>query len=130
MGSEAKVDCTIGIDDTHLGDELTILPCKHWFHDECVVLWLKEHNTCPNCRAPIEKLVESSGLDIDGYGGSGGENDPANQQQRRTPGARLGLFHELVGANLWYHRPYQARRRLLVRSKAPMPEGLRTGGDA
>ncbi|KAK7958130.1 hypothetical protein PG996_010426 [Apiospora saccharicola] len=54
LGPELKGECTICIDDVGLGDEVIVLPCKHWFHDECVVLWLKEHNTCPICRAPVE----------------------------------------------------------------------------
>ncbi|KAI1876979.1 hypothetical protein JX265_000249 [Neoarthrinium moseri] len=54
LGPELKGECTICIDEMKLGDEAVVLPCKHWFHDECVVLWLKEHNTCPICRAPIE----------------------------------------------------------------------------
>lgn len=55
IGDSSKVDCTICMDDLQIGDEVTVLPCKHWFHGECVVLWLKEHNTCPVCRNPIEK---------------------------------------------------------------------------
>ncbi|KEY70897.1 hypothetical protein S7711_00740 [Stachybotrys chartarum IBT 7711] len=55
MNAEGKTECTICIDDMTLGQLATTLPCKHRFHDECVVLWLKEHNTCPVCRAPIEK---------------------------------------------------------------------------
>lgn len=54
LGPELKGECTICIDEMNLGDEAIVLPCKHWFHEECVVLWLKEHNTCPICRAPIE----------------------------------------------------------------------------
>ncbi|KAI1839923.1 hypothetical protein JX266_013871 [Neoarthrinium moseri] len=53
LGPELKGGCTICIDEMKLGDEAVVLPCKHWFHDECVVLWLKEHNTCPICRALI-----------------------------------------------------------------------------
>ncbi|KAJ9137317.1 Ring finger domain-containing protein [Pleurostoma richardsiae] len=55
LGTDLKSECTICIDDINLGDEVTVLPCKHWFHGECVVLWLKEHNTCPICRHPIEE---------------------------------------------------------------------------
>ncbi|KAK4450716.1 hypothetical protein QBC34DRAFT_402326 [Podospora aff. communis PSN243] len=54
LGAEGKAECTICIDELHKGDEVTVLPCTHWFHGECVVLWLKEHNTCPICRASIE----------------------------------------------------------------------------
>lgn len=54
LGPELKGECTICIDEMNLGDEAIVLPCKHWFHEECVVLWLKEHNTCPICRAPID----------------------------------------------------------------------------
>ncbi|PSR83674.1 hypothetical protein BD289DRAFT_336788, partial [Coniella lustricola] len=55
LGDSTKAECTICIDEMNIGDEVTVLPCKHWFHGECVVLWLKEHNTCPICRASIEK---------------------------------------------------------------------------
>ncbi|KAI1497316.1 hypothetical protein F5X99DRAFT_413190 [Biscogniauxia marginata] len=54
LGPELKGECTICIDDMKVGDEVVVLPCKHWFHEECVVLWLKEHNSCPVCRAPID----------------------------------------------------------------------------
>jgi hypothetical protein len=60
MGDSPKVECTICIYEMNLGDEVTVLPCKHWFHGECVVLWLKEHNTCPICRTPIEKRGENT----------------------------------------------------------------------
>ncbi|KAM7195638.1 hypothetical protein V8F20_007382 [Naviculisporaceae sp. PSN 640] len=58
IGSEGKAECTICIDEMHQGDEVTVLPCTHWFHGECVTLWLKEHNTCPICRRPIETTSE------------------------------------------------------------------------
>ncbi|OTA94470.1 hypothetical protein M434DRAFT_10729 [Hypoxylon sp. CO27-5] len=54
LGPELKGECTICIDDMKIGDEVVVLPCKHWFHEQCVVLWLKQHNTCPICRAPID----------------------------------------------------------------------------
>ncbi|PON20081.1 hypothetical protein TGAM01_v211062 [Trichoderma gamsii] len=53
--SGSKTECAICIDDMKMGDLAAFLPCKHWFHEACVVLWLKEHNTCPMCRASIEK---------------------------------------------------------------------------
>lgn len=49
-----KVECTVCIDQVKVGDEVVFLPCKHWFHEACVTMWLKEHNTCPICRTPIE----------------------------------------------------------------------------
>lgn len=55
LGGEPKTECSICIDDLNEGDLAAHLPCKHWFHEECVVAWLREHNTCPICRSPIEK---------------------------------------------------------------------------
>lgn len=101
MGDGAKVECTICIDEMHLGDEVTVLPCKHWFHGECVVLWLKEHNTCPICRAPIEKRGENNARGNNGNGGSGAGDDSGNQQQRGASGAHLGSFGALFGGNPW-----------------------------
>ncbi|KAG8168276.1 hypothetical protein KVR01_003965 [Diaporthe batatas] len=95
MGDSPKVECTICIDEMHLGDEVTVLPCKHWFHGECVVLWLKEHNTCPICRSPIEKRGEAGSSSGNGDNGTG--DGPSSQQQPRTSGPRLGSFGAIFG---------------------------------
>jgi hypothetical protein len=55
LSTECKVECTICIDEVNEGDMATFLPCGYWYHEECVTLWLKEHNTCPICRTSIEK---------------------------------------------------------------------------
>ena len=55
LGTEGSAECSICMEDVTLNQEVTVLPCKHWFHGECVVAWLKEHNTCPHCRSPISQ---------------------------------------------------------------------------
>ncbi|KAI2635443.1 hypothetical protein GGS21DRAFT_82667 [Xylaria nigripes] len=54
LGPEMKGECTICIEEVHAGDEVSVLPCGHWFHEECAGLWLKQHNSCPVCRATID----------------------------------------------------------------------------
>ncbi|PHH71970.1 hypothetical protein CDD82_6233 [Ophiocordyceps australis] len=80
LKGESKTECTICIDEMKVGDRAVVLPCKHWFHEECVVLWLKEHNTCPICRTPIEKTGNSSGST---HGSGGGDSDTGDS----APGA-------------------------------------------
>ena len=53
MGQDGKAECSVCMDAVEVGDEVTILPCNHWFHGECVGAWLKEHDTCPHCRQGI-----------------------------------------------------------------------------
>jgi len=53
MGIDGTAECSICMDDVELGSDVTVLPCNHWFHGDCVVAWLKEHDTCPHCRKPI-----------------------------------------------------------------------------
>jgi ribosomal protein S17 len=33
------------------GEQITILPCKHLYHTECIEQNFKERNTCPICHA-------------------------------------------------------------------------------
>lgn len=35
---------------TDLGEKIRKLPCKHIFHDTCIMPWLDKNITCPNCR--------------------------------------------------------------------------------
>jgi E3 ubiquitin-protein ligase RNF115/126 len=55
LGPEGKVECSICTDEMRLYQRVVVLPREHWFHENCVVLWLEEHNTCPICRTPIER---------------------------------------------------------------------------
>lgn len=59
LGAEGKAECSVCMDDVALGDEVVVLPCKHWFHEQCATAWLKEHNTCPICRTGISPTGEA-----------------------------------------------------------------------
>lgn len=77
LEKDSKTECPICIDDMKEGDTAVFLPCKHFFHEDCVVLWLKEHNTCPICRTAIEKHPES-------------RNREPNQDNASRPGPSQG----------------------------------------
>lgn len=48
---EDKESCSICICEFEKGEEVTIHPsCKHMFHYECIVQWLKVKNICPLCK--------------------------------------------------------------------------------
>lgn len=53
LGSEGKAECSICMDAVQLDTEVTVLPCEHWFHFNCIEMWLNQHNTCPHCRRGI-----------------------------------------------------------------------------
>jgi E3 ubiquitin-protein ligase RNF115/126 len=73
LGAEHKAECSICMDEVSLGEEVTVLPCKHWFHHQCVSAWLGEHDTCPHCRKSISKHNEQS------------HNPPSNTQSSSGP---------------------------------------------
>lgn len=59
LGSEGQAECSICMDNVELGTDVTVLPCNHWFHGDCVTAWLKEHDTCPHCRKSISTAEDS-----------------------------------------------------------------------
>ncbi|KAL1893171.1 hypothetical protein Sste5346_006603 [Sporothrix stenoceras] len=74
---DGHAECTICITEVQLDEEVLYLPCKHWFHEECVVTWLRQHNTCPVCRhalAPATNTANSS-------------NNTSNNRSNPVPGA-------------------------------------------
>jgi hypothetical protein len=99
-------ECTICIDSLNKGDTVLVLPCKHWFHEACVTMWLKEHNTCPICRTPMESRGGHSpaqgGTGDSGGGNHQGPDNASHQPNSHGPGsdpsvedgrsARAGLF--------------------------------------
>ncbi|XP_047322519.1 E3 ubiquitin-protein ligase SIRP1-like [Impatiens glandulifera] len=64
---EECLQCCICLDDFEVGkEEAKEMPCKHKFHGECILPWLKLHSTCPVCRyqLPFEEPKLDRGADI------------------------------------------------------------------
>nr|XP_016498858.1 PREDICTED: RING-H2 finger protein ATL56-like [Nicotiana tabacum] len=73
-GVYSPVDCAICLDSLKLGDKCRILPqCNHYFHAECIDLWLLKSSFCPICRASADMLkgCSISAGESSGYSESG-----------------------------------------------------------
>jgi hypothetical protein len=57
--SKGCIICT----DSYRKDQIVLqLPvCKHTFHEECVLQWLRQHNTCPYCRYELPSKLNPNG---------------------------------------------------------------------
>ncbi|KAJ4980704.1 hypothetical protein NE237_031541 [Protea cynaroides] len=57
---EQSSTCMICMDDFVKGVEIARLPCTHFFHGECIFMWLENKNSCPLCRfaLPAEESAD------------------------------------------------------------------------
>ena len=46
--------CSVCKEDFIIGNKMMDLPCKHYFHEECLMPWLKQHDSCPICRFELK----------------------------------------------------------------------------
>ena len=89
LGSDGKAECSVCMDNVEMGDEVTVLPCSHWFHGDCVGAWLKEHDTCPHCRQGIMPKESQQGSDLPRNPGQ----EPRNSQPPLSPPDGNNGFH-------------------------------------
>ncbi|KAJ8774854.1 hypothetical protein K2173_018113 [Erythroxylum novogranatense] len=52
--------CSICLGKIKAGGRVTRMPCKHMFHDNCIVLWLTLKHRCPLCRFAMPFVPSSS----------------------------------------------------------------------
>ncbi|CAN8256172.1 unnamed protein product [Cochlearia groenlandica] len=48
--SNGGIFCAICKDEIVVEEKVKRLPCRHYYHGECIVPWLEIRNTCPVCR--------------------------------------------------------------------------------
>lgn len=94
LDDDGKAECSICMDAVELGNQVTILPCKHWFHESCITAWLKEHDTCPHCRKGISTPPEANG-----HASRGGSGQPNRPPRRRSSAAMPGGWQENTGTS-------------------------------
>uniref|UniRef100_A0AC34GRF0 RING-type domain-containing protein n=1 Tax=Panagrolaimus sp. ES5 TaxID=591445 RepID=A0AC34GRF0_9BILA len=49
-----EAQCTTCMDQFNLNEEVGELGCHHIFHPDCIIPWLRSHNTCPVCRQTVD----------------------------------------------------------------------------
>ena len=56
----AGQQCAVCHDDFVAEAEVVQLPCRHCFHEHCILPWLEGHNTCPVCRKQLQQSSSGS----------------------------------------------------------------------
>uniref|UniRef100_A0A3B1J0C9 RING-type E3 ubiquitin transferase n=1 Tax=Astyanax mexicanus TaxID=7994 RepID=A0A3B1J0C9_ASTMX len=82
----AGLECPVCKEDYSAGESVRQLPCNHLFHNDCIVPWLEQHDTCPVCRKSLSG--QNTATDPPGLSGmnfspssssSSSSNSPSNE---------------------------------------------------
>jgi len=80
---QAGDECAICLSAYQEGDDMSVLPCKHQLHTECLTPWLKQTNSCPLCRYQLD--TDSAEYEARRRQQGGQPASPASHRPRPSP---------------------------------------------
>ncbi|KAK7315638.1 hypothetical protein VNO77_34204 [Canavalia gladiata] len=102
--SEEKLQCTVCLEDVEIGTEAKEMPCKHKFHGDCIISWLKLHGSCPVCR--FQMPSEDSAVEANVNGNGDNQNSElVRAGEERTRNGRRHWFPVLQSFNNFLPSP-------------------------
>lgn len=54
LQTELDTECAICLETLKTGDWISLLPCGHIFHTQCIFAWFYQKRVCPYCERPVE----------------------------------------------------------------------------
>ena len=77
----SEQSCNVCLENFNKGQITMQLDCGHYFHEKCIIHWLKMRNTCPVCRHELES------------------NDPKYEKRKHLHRETIRNFHNNSGNN-------------------------------